>query len=193
MKNNLLISTIICIFFISCDSNSSSTGNNIASSENQTIITSSIYEGNYYFDLINNISTDSSSIWQISFQNKSISYECTQEDVDTESLCSNVGQELNFLMPSLVLGDVLASVYDDLEYNQLENYPDSFMQDASSFDNLSIEYGGDNVIIMYNMSNHQVSLSESVLLVYNMVNHSIFKLKFNEYSSGIISFDFQQL
>ena len=192
MKTKLLISTIIYIFFIGCDSNSSSTGNNNSNPENQTIITSSIYEGNYYFDLLNGIETDSSSIWQISFQNKTINYLCTEEDVETESLCTEVGQTLEFSMPSVVLGDVLASVYD-LNYDEIGNYPNTFMQDAPSFDNLSIEYSGENVIIMYDMSTHQVSLSESVLIIYYMGNHTVYKLKFNEYSSGIISFDFQQL
>ena len=189
MKKKLLIFSIINIFVIGCNTDNSSTGH---SPESQTIITSNIYQGNYYFDLLNGTETDSSSIWQISFQNQLVQYECTQQDVETESLCDEAGQALEFYMPSLVLGDVFASVYD-LNYNELENYPNGFMQDAPSFDNLSIEYGGENVIIMYNMSTHQVSLSESILIVYYMGSHTVYKIKFNEYSSGIISFDFQQL
>ena len=157
----------------------------------QTIITSNIYNGNYYYDLVNRIETDSSSTWQISFQNKLVEYECTQEDVDTQSLCNNVGQVLEFSMPSLILGDVLAASYD-LNYNDLYTYPSTFMQDAPVFDNTSVEYGGENVVIIYNMTTHQISMSESVLIVYYMGNHSVYKIQFNQYDSGYISFDFHQ-
>ena len=194
MQKIIIISIILGIIFTGCDSSSTGSSENSdnQNSNNQTIITSSIYEGNYYFDLINGVETDSASIWQISFQNKTINYECTQEDVETELLCSEVGQTLQFSMPSVVLGDGLAATYN-LDYETLDTYPETFEQDATLFDNLSVEYGGENVIIMYDMSTHQVSLSESVLVTYYMGNHTVYKLKFNEYSSGIISFDFQQL
>ena len=79
MQKIIIISMILGIIFTGCDSNSSSTGSNEnpenQNSNNQTIITSSIYEGNYYFDLINGVETDSASIWQISFQNKTINWQ----------------------------------------------------------------------------------------------------------------------
>ena len=173
------------IIFNGCNSNSSSTGSNTNSdnenTDSQTIITSSIYEGDFYFDLLNGVETDSNSLWQISFQNKTINYECTQEDVETEFLCTEIGQTLQFSMPSVVLGDVHAAAMYDLDYDNLDSYPDTFItQDSPMFDHLSVEYGGENVIIMYDMSTHQVSLSESILLIYSLTNHSVFKIKFNE-------------
>ena len=198
MQKNIIIAMILGVIFNGCNSNSSSTGSNTNSdnqnTDSQTIITSSIYEGDFYFDLLNGVETDSNSLWQISFQNKTINYECTQEDVETEFLCTEIGQTLQFSMPSVVLGDVHAAAMYDLDYDSLDSYPDTFItQDSPMFDHLSVEYGGENVIIMYDMSTHQVSLSESILLIYSLTNNSVFKIKFNEYSQGIISFDFQQI
>jgi len=197
MKNKLLIFTIICIFFISCDSNNSSTGSNNSNPENQTIITSEIHQGNYYFDLLNGTPTDSSSNWQLSFQNKPAVYECTEDDVQNEASCDSIGQILTgFVMPSILLGNVLASVYD-LDYDNLDTYPNTFMQDAPLFDNTSVEYGGLNEMISYccpNTDQHIISLSQSVLIIYSQSPyHKVYKIKLNEYSSGIISFNFQPL
>ena len=189
--NKIQIYLFILIIYLGCTSSNSSTSSDDSELNLNTITTSNIYENNFYFDIINGIETDSNSIWQISFQKKTINYECTQDDVETELLCSEVGQTLQFFMPSAVLGDVLAAVYD-LDYDNLDTYPDTFNEDAQLFDNSSIEYGGENVIINY-LGNNQFNLSELVLIIYYMGNHKVYKIKFNEYSSGIINFDFQQL
>ena len=85
------------------------------------------------------------------------------------------------------MGDVFAAAYD-LNYDELESYPDTFMQDAQIFDNESVEYGGENQII-----NPGSPINDTVLIIYYLANHSVYKIRFNDYDTGIINFDFQEL
>ncbi len=186
MIQNLII--IFLIFFINCNPNNSSTVLNSQNSVNQTIITSNIYESNFYFDVLNGIETDSLSIWQLSFQKKIISYVCTNDDVNQgEGDCNVTGEIISLISPSLILGDVFAAAYD-LNYDELESYPDTFMQDAQIFNNESVEYGGENQII-----NPGSPINDTVLIIYYLANHSVYKIRFNDYDTGIINFDFQEL
>tara|TARA_B100000579_G_C22023785_1_gene485102 strand:- start:138 stop:389 length:252 start_codon:yes stop_codon:yes gene_type:complete len=76
----------------------------------------------------------------------------------------------------------------DLNYDELESYPDTFMQDAQIFDNESVEYGEENQII-----NPGNPINDTVLIIYYLDSHSVYKIRFNDYNTGIINFDFQEL
>ena len=77
-------------------------------------------------------------------------------------------ENVTYSMPSVVLGNVYAAVYSDLDYDEVINYPNTFMSDATAFDILSVQYGGENEMIHYDITTHNVSVSSSVLIVYYM-------------------------
>ena len=107
-----------------------------------------------------------------------------------------------YSMPSLVLntnpGQIMAAVYNNISFDELSSIPSTFStapySDAIS-DLTSVQYGGNNEIISYNMQTHNVSINDAneVLLIYSMTTHKTWKIQFVEYNSGIILFNFSEL
>ena len=128
----------------------------------------------FYYDLVNAVETDSSESWHLSFQ-----------------MLPVVSGNATYMMPSLVLGEVLAAEYTNMTFEDMESVPDSFMEDYFQ-DPTVVQYGGSNEVLSYDMQIHRVSVKnpDRVFVIYESVGHTTYKVQFVEYVSGVISFSF---
>ena len=181
MKNIIGI-TLIIVMGISCNSPTSpdtqDTPPNYAS-----ITTSNVVQTeSVYINLADSSETTEDGTWQISFQ-----------------MLTVVGS--NFLMSNLVInptpGTIMAALYDDRTFDEITSVPTTFSSppytDALA-DLTSVQYGGANEMISYNLSTHGISINiNKVLLIYSVSTHKIWKIQFMEYSEGVILFKFSEL
>ena len=128
----------------------------------------------FYYNLATAAETDSSESWHLSFQ-----------------MLPVVSGNAIYMMPSLVLGGVLAAEYTNMTFEDMESVPDTFMEDYFQ-DATTVQYGGSNEVLSYDMQIHRVSVKnpDRVFVIYESVGHTAYKVQFVEYVSGVISFSF---
>ena len=181
MKKNIQLSCII-LMIVSCNIFEPKSNDDV---EYSTITTSNILENSFYIDFTTSLETTMDGTWQISFQ---------MIDVDFN------GQ--TYPMPSLILnsspGTIMAAIYDNISFEELSSIPSTFStapySDALS-DLTSVQYGGNNEIIGYDMTSHVVSINNpnEILLIYSMSTHQTWKIQFIEYNAGLVLFKFNEM
>ena len=135
------------------------------------VTTENVNVSNFYYDIVNNLKTDSTTAWHLSIQ--------------------TFGQ---YNMPSVIMGTVYVAVYRDLKYEDITEAPPTFMEDYAA-NNSVYGYQGDQEILNYDMTVHRVSVAdpENVYILYDPSKNKTFKIQFIEYNSGITVFKFNQL
>ena len=53
--------------------------------------------------------------------------------------------------------------------------------------------GGANAVLTYNMVTHQVGVSNDTYIIYDTITHRVYKVKFDDYSGGVVIFRFMEL
>ena len=168
--------TLFGLILFGCEQDNSE-NNNENNTEITEVVTHDIDAANadgFYYDLVNAVETDSSESWHLSFQ-----------------MLPVVSGNATYMMPSLVLGEVLAAEYTNMTFEDMESVPDSFMEDYFQ-DPTTVQYGESNEVLSYDMQIHRVSVSnpDRVFVIYESVGHTAYKVQFIEYVSGVISFSF---
>jgi len=167
VKNTLLVFSVI--LFIGCENQNNE--DNIEEIVVIDVVTSNVNEQSYFYNFHEN-ATDSIN-WQLMFHNVEVSG--TEYSMPSFSLDSN---KVMFAIDSL-------SVFDDIIDTP------SFSSYVNSISDVS--YLGKYAILSYNMSVHKVLTSNYTYFIYDLNSHQIFKLYFNDYSSGIVSFKYADL
>ena len=176
MKKLTPFITLFGLILFGCERDSSD-NNNGNDTEKIEVVTHDIDATNangFYYDLVNATEADSSASWHLSFQ-----------------MLPVVSGNATYMMPSLVLGEVLAAEYTNMTFADMESVPDSFMEDYFQ-DPTTVQYGGSNEVLSYDMQIHRVSVKnpDRVFVIYEPVGHTTYKVQFVEYVSGVISFSF---
>ncbi len=154
--------------FIGCEENESKSE---LQEEAITVTTENVNVSNFYYDIVNELETDSTTAWHLSIQ--------------------TFGQ---YNMPSVIMGTVYVAVYSDLKYDDITEAPPTFMEDYVA-NNAVYGYQGDQEILNYDMTVHMVSVAnpDNVYILYDPSKNKAFKIQFIEYNSGITVFKFNQL
>ena len=168
--------TLFGLILFGCEQDNSE-NNNENNTEITEVVTHDIDAANadgFYYDLVNAVETDSSESWHLSFQ-----------------MLPVVSGNATYMMPSLVLGEVLVAEYTNMTFEDMESVPDSFMEDYFQ-DPTTVQYGESNEVLSYDMQIHRVSVKnpDRVFVIYESVGHTTYKVQFVEYVSGVISFSF---
>ena len=176
MKKLTPFITLFGLILFGCEQDNSE-NNNENDTEITEVVTHDIDAANadgFYYDLVNAVETDSSESWHLSFQ-----------------MLPVVSGNATYMMPSLVLGGVLAAEYTNMTFEDMESVPDSFMEDYFQ-DPTTVQYGDSNEVLSYDMQIHRVSVNnpDRVFVIYESVGHTTYKVQFVEYVSGVISFSF---
>ena len=80
--------------------------------------------------------------------------------------------------------------------DSINNFEDIFEPPSiSMFQNTfyDLAYLGKYAVLSYDMSIHKVLTSELVYFIYDLETKQVFKIFFNEYSSGVVSFKYADL
>ena len=178
MKKLTPIITLFGLILFGCEQDSSD-NNNGNDTEKIEVVTHDIDAANadgFYYDLVNAVETDSSEFWHLSFQ-----------------MLPVVSGNATYMMPSLVLGEVLAAEYTNMTFEDMESVPDSFMEEYFQ-DPTTVQYGESNEVLSYDMQIHRVSVNnpDRVFVIYESVGQTAYKVQFIEYVSGVISFSFSK-
>ena len=176
MKKLTPFITLFGLILFSCEQDNSE-NNNENNTEITEVVTHDIDAANadgFYYDLVNAVETDSSESWHLSFQ-----------------MLPVVSGNATYMMPSLVLGEVLAAEYTNMTFEDMESVPDSFMEEYFQ-DPTTVQYGESNEVLSYDMQIHRVSVNnpDRVFVIYESVGLTAYKVQFIEYVSGVISFSF---
>ena len=176
MKKLTPIITLFGLILFGCEQDSSD-NNNGNDTEKIEVVTHDIDAANadgFYYDLVNAVETDSSEFWHLSFQ-----------------MLPVVSGNATYMMPSLVLGEVLIAEYTNIDFDNVESVPETFMGDYFQ-DSTAVQYGGSNEVLSYDMQIHRVSVKDPdrVFVIYESIGHTAYKVQFREYVSGVISFSF---
>ena len=164
----------LILFGCEQDSSENNNGNNTEKTEVVTHDIDATNANGFYYNLVTAAETDSSESWHLSFQ-----------------MLPVVSGNATYMMPSLVLGEVLAAEYTNMTFEDMESVPDTFMEDYFQ-DPTTVQYGGSNEVLSYDMQIHRVSVKnpDRVFVIYESVGHTTYKVQFVEYVSGVISFSF---
>ena len=176
MKKLTPFITLFGLILFGCEQDSSD-NNNGNDTEKIEVVTHDIDAANadgFYYDLVNAVETDSSESWHLSFQ-----------------MLPVVSGNATYMMPSLVLGEVLAAEYTNMTFEDMESVPDTFMEDYFQ-DPTTVQYGESNEVLSYDMQIHRVLVKnpDRVFVIYETAGHTTYKVQFVEYVSGVISFSF---
>ena len=167
MKRLLIGASILMMIpFIGCEDKESDKVNSIIIKE---ITTDNVNDGpyNYHFE---NGKVDSSS-WHLSYKN----------------LDAGGGN----YMPSFSLNNnVMVSINNSISFDQIETAPEAGMFSPSSG---RLSYGGANAVLNYDMVTHKISVSDDNYVIYCTITHKVYKLHFDEYSSGVVMFRYAEL
>ena len=133
------------------------------------VITSDINNGAYYYNFTS--AAEDSSTWHLSAQNIA---------VDT------------YYMPSFILNNTKVMVAVDTvnAFTDITTGPSSSSYSTSTE---MVGYGGLNEILNYSFTSHTVSTSTSTYFVYIIATHKVYKIFFEEYSDGVIKFNYADL
>jgi hypothetical protein len=95
-------------------------------------------------------------------------------------------------MPSVVLGNVSAQSLD-VSYSEIVSPPSENTVWYSN--NNAVQYGEIDEVISYNMTTHVASVENPTksFIIYENIGQTSYKIQFLAYTSGILSFQFQEL
>ena len=167
VKNTLLAFSLI--LFIGCENQNNE--DNIEEIIVIDVVTSNVNQQSYFYNFHEN--TSDSINWQLMFHNLEVPG--SGYSMPSFSLDSN---KVMFAVDSL-------SSFDDI----IETPSSSSYINSTS----DLSYLGKYAILSYDMSVHKVLTSNYTYLIYDLNSHQIFKLYFNDYSSGVVSFKYADL
>ena len=171
----------LLLFIICCEENNT---NNI-SLDNIEVITSNCYETTFYYNLVTN--TEDATNWHISLQKIEVPF-----GDNTQS------------MPSIILGsDVHAAIYNSISFYDIIATP----ADATwSSDTSLTSYGNEYEVLHYkylcskldtgehtHSKEHQIMIMPNNFLMKDLSTNNVYKLRFEDYKSGVVMFNYSQL
>ena len=167
MKRLLIgVSILMMMPFIGCEDKDSDKVNSIVINE---VTTDNVNDGPYYYHFENG-KVDSSS-WHLSYRN----------------LDAGGGM----YMPSFSLNsNVMVGIFNAITFDQIETSPDAEIFSPSSG---RLSYGGANAVLNYDMVAHKISVSDDNYVIYSTITNKVYKLHFDEYSSGVVMFRYAEL
>ena len=171
-----LIISLLTLVFIACEDNNLEESNLdctiLVSTDAQgvvSVITCDAAEDSLYFNL-DSLANDTSK-WHLSYKNISVQ---------------------GFGMPSVSMH---SSVYIAIDStNQFEDITSSPDPSAFTVSASDLEYLGEFEVLSYDEVTHVVSTSDLTYFAYlPQFEHKVFKIHFEEYSSGVLTFKLKQL
>ena len=174
----LLISLLL--FIMGCEGNITNENNNC--SECIEVITSNYDEVPFYYNLITN--TEDVTTWHISLQKIE------------ETTAIGIHE-----MPSIILGsDVHVAIYNSISFDDIIATP----ADATwSSDTSLTSYGNEYEVLHYKFTcsnsehthsmDHQIMIIPNNYLIKDLSTNNVYKLRFEDYNSGVVLFNFAQL
>jgi len=168
----------LLLFIIGCEENNT---NNI-SLDNIEVVTSNYYETPFYYNLITN--TEDATTWHISLQKIEV------------LLGDNA-----YGMPSIILGsDVHVAIYNSISFDDII----ATSADATwSSDTSLTSYGNEYEVLHYKFTcsnsehthpiEHKIMVMPNNYLIKELSTNNTYKLRFEDYNSGVALFKFSQL
>ena len=161
-----------------CEENNT---NNI-SLDNIEVVTSNCYETPFYYNLITN--TEDATTWHISLQKIEV------------LLGGNTNP-----MPSIILGsNVLISIYNSISFDDIIATPANI---EWSSDTSLTSYGNEYEVLHYKFTcsnsehthliEHKIMVMPNNYLIKELSTNNTYKLRFEDYNSGVALFKFSQL
>jgi len=135
------------------------------------VITSNVNKEIFYYNFRND-SIDSTN-WQMMYHNLEIEgsgYSMPNFSFDSSKVSFAV--------------DSINSFEDIVEPPPISTFKNTFS---------NLAYLGKYAVLSYDMSIHKVLTSELVYFIYDLETNQMFKIFFNEYSSGVVSFQYADL
>jgi len=168
MKRFMILGlSLLMTLFMSCEDKDDA--DDEGHHESTSVTTSNVDEGAFYYNLVS--ASEDTTTWHVSLQN-----------VDVGG---------GYFMPSIVLDSTVMIAIDNSEsFDELDDIPDNSQWSAEIG---ILSYGGSNEVLSYDMTTHSISVSDDNYLVYVTTTHQVFKLHFDEYSSGVVQFRFAEL
>ena len=161
-----------------CEENNT---NNI-SLDNIEVVTSDCYEAPFYYNLITN--TEDATTWHISLQKIEVPF----------------GGNTN-PMPSIILGsNILISIYNSISFDDIIAIPANV---EWSSDTSLTSYGNEYEVLHYKFTcsnsehthliEHKIMVMPNNYLIKELSTNNTYKLRFEDYNSGVALFKFSQL
>ena len=167
----------LLLFIMGCKENNT---NNILL-DNIEVVTSDCYETPFYYNLITN--TEDATTWHISLQ----------KIADTTAIGI-------YDMPSIILGsNVLISIYNLISFDNIIETPANI---EWSSDTSLTSYGNEYEVLHYQFTcssehthpiEHKIMVMPNNYLIKELSTNNTYKLRFEDYNSGVALFYFSQL
>ncbi|MAV15648.1 MAG: hypothetical protein CMG08_02410 [Candidatus Marinimicrobia bacterium] len=168
MKNTIIfLSLFISSFFImSCGDNDTekSIDQNIIE-----VITGDPNDDPFYYNFLNQ--KEDSTNWQLSY------------------FAQSAGQ--GYFMPSIDLDKkILLYVENDMSFDEIKSVPASvfFKPGAGKLSN-----GGEFEVLSYDMTIHKIGVSDKSFIIFDTTSERAFKLRFEDYSNWVLTFQYVEL
>ena len=168
MKNIIIFfSLFISSFFImSCSDNDTEKAidRNIIE-----VITGDPNDNPFYYNFLSQ--KEDSTTWQLSYTAQS------------------AGQ--GYFMPSIDLDKkILLYVENDMSFDEIKSVPASVSFKPGA-DKLS--YGGEFEVLSYDMTIHKIGVSDKSFIIFDTTSERVFKLRFEDYSNWVVTFQYIEL
>ena len=162
----------LTVFFItiSCEDKNDSVDNLSIGNQIINVTTTNVNIDDIYYNLISQSQVSVDDVWDISIMR------------DTD----------NYNMPSFVPGSIDIAVYEELNFNSIENMPVTFESDLVSDHSLFL-YENIHEVLSYDMNVHKVSVTNPDYVYLIKSGDNAFKLQFDEYISGITIFKYGRM
>ena len=156
---------LMALFIIGCEDKEAENENMILNE----VTTDDLNSGPYYFNFVSG--KKDNSTWHLKY--------------------ANVDAGQGFSMPSFSLNNTLMLAIDNS--NNFEDIAVSPSTSSFAPDGGRMGYGGSNAALDYNMTTHKVTTSNDNYIIYDTVTHKVYKVHFDEYSSGVVIFRYAEL
>ena len=133
------------------------------------ITTDNVNDGDYYFNFVEGSKNNAS--WHLSYEN----------------LDAGDG----YYMPSFSLNSsIKLYIEKSLEFEEISTIPSNNLFSSS---NGKLESGGEYEVLTYDMQVHKISVSDYNYIINETVSNKVFKIHFDDYSSGVVIFRYAEL
>lgn len=168
MKQLLIgASTLMMLPFIACEDNKEDEAKNEVNIIE--ITTDNVNDGDYYFNFVEGSKNNTS--WHLSYEN----------------LDAGDG----YYMPSFSLNSsIKLYIEKSLEFEEISTIPSNNLFSSS---NGKLESGGEYEVLTYDMQVHKISVSDYNYIINETVSNKVFKIHFDDYSSGVVIFRYAEL
>jgi len=84
----------------------------------------------------------------------------------------------------------MLNVDKSLSFEDISEIPETSLFAPS---NGKLGYMGEHEVLTYDTQVHKINVSDSNYIIYDTISHKVFKIHFDEYSSGVVMFRFAEL